>query len=106
MLRPVYPETRARSQFKDCTERGYPPARGGGFQSRGGGFRFARWWVAYLAISGDMSPIWRQKMKLTLNWRKIMYLGGTLVASMATEKKMIVRGIATCWRQKNGIVVG
>ncbi len=33
-----------------------------------------------------------------------MYLGGTLLATVAIGKKIIVRDIAICWRQKNQIL--
>jgi hypothetical protein len=41
---------------------------------------------------------------LTPRLAEKMYLGGTLLATVAIGKKIIVRDIAICWRQKNEIV--
>jgi hypothetical protein len=45
-----------------------------------------------------------ENIYLPPGWRKKMYLGGTLLATVAIGKKNIVRHIAICWRQKNEIL--
>jgi hypothetical protein len=53
------------------------------------------------SISGDTSPDWRWENILTPRLAKKNVLGGTLLATVAIGKKIIVRDIAICWRQKN-----